>query len=66
MSDPALPIAWNEPVAVNGWTIYAHPVFLAQYDALTVEVDLLRKKGPDDYTKKNPAKTPRGDSKTRF
>lgn len=55
MSDPALPIAWNEPVAVNGWTIYAHPVFLAQYDALTVEVDLLRKKGPDDYTMKNPA-----------
>lgn len=56
MSDPALPVARNDPVVVNGWTIYAHPVFLAQYDALTMQVGLLRRKDPDGYIKKNPAK----------
>lgn len=56
MSDPALPTAWNEAVVVNGWTIYAHPVFLAQYDALRAQVELLREKDPNDYKKKNPAK----------
>lgn len=56
MSDPALPIASNAPVVVHGWTIFAHPVFLAQYDALTTQVALLRKKHPGDYQQKNPTK----------
>ncbi|MDQ2989582.1 MAG: type II toxin-antitoxin system YhaV family toxin [Pseudomonadota bacterium] len=56
MTDPALPTPWNEPKVVNGWTIYAHPVFLAQYDALAVQVELLREKDPDGYKKKNPTK----------
>lgn len=56
MSDPALPTASNAPVVVHGWTIFAHPVFLAQYDALTTQVALLRKKHPGDYRQKNPTK----------
>lgn len=44
------------PVTVNGWTLYAHPLFTAQLDALAAQVESLRQKDPAGYTKKNAAK----------
>jgi toxin YhaV len=41
---------------INGWTIYAHPLFLDQLDALIVEVDALRAKDPQGYGSKNTSK----------
>ena len=41
---------------VNGWTIFAHPLFLDQVESLTQKVDALRQKDPDGYHKKNATK----------
>ena len=41
---------------INGWTIYAHPLFLDQLDALIVEVEALRAKDPQGYGGKNASK----------
>jgi toxin YhaV len=40
----------------NGWTIFAHPLFLAQLDALIRQVDGLKQKDPAGFGKKNSAK----------
>jgi toxin YhaV len=46
-----------EPVLmVNGWAIFAHPLFLEQVETLGKEVERLRAKDPRGYTKKNAAK----------
>lgn len=50
---PAHPAA---PWVVNGWSVFAHPLFLAQLQALTLEVEALKTKNPQGYTKKNAAK----------
>ncbi len=44
------------PLVVNGWTIFAHPLFLAQIEALTRQVQALKQKDPAGYTKKNASK----------
>lgn len=41
---------------VNGWTLFAHPVFLDQLDTLVQQVALLQRKYPAEYTNKNAAK----------
>jgi len=41
---------------VNGWTIFAHPLFLAQVEALTRQVEALARQDPAGYTKKNASK----------
>ncbi|MDR2826382.1 MAG: type II toxin-antitoxin system YhaV family toxin [Deltaproteobacteria bacterium] len=46
----------NLPVIVNGWTIFAHPLFLTQLEALAQQVEALKRKHPADYTKKNASK----------
>ena len=43
-------------LVVNGWTIFAHPLFLAQIEALTRQVEALKQKDPTGYTKKNASK----------
>ena len=43
-------------LVVNGWTIYAHPLFLDQLDALFGEVEALKRKDPIGYVKKNASK----------
>lgn len=45
-----------EPLVVHGWTIFAHPLFLAQIDALAEQVEALQKKEPVGYVKKNATK----------
>jgi toxin YhaV len=46
------------PVAlvVNGWTVFAHPLFLAQLEAITRQVEGLQQKDPVGFTKKNATK----------
>ncbi|NDP37315.1 MAG: type II toxin-antitoxin system YhaV family toxin [Rhodoferax sp.] len=43
-------------LVINGWTIFAHPLFLAQVEALTRQVEALRQRDPAGYTKKNASK----------
>jgi len=45
-----------KPLVVNGWTLFAHPVFLDQLDALTAQVEALRRKDPVGYARKNGTK----------
>lgn len=40
----------------NGWNLFAHPVFLAQLETLTRQVEVLRTRDPVGYTKRNAAK----------
>lgn len=40
------------PLKVNGWTIYAHPLFLEQVEALTSKVKRLQTKDPRGYRSK--------------
>ena len=46
----------GKPLVVNGWTIFAHPIFLDQLDALTAQVEALERKDPAGYVKKNATK----------
>ncbi len=43
-------------LVVNGWTIFTHPLFLDQLDALTGEVEALKRKDPKGFVKKNATK----------
>ena len=43
----------RKPLVINGWTVFAHPLFLAQLDALSDQVLAQMKKDPAGYTKKN-------------
>jgi toxin YhaV len=36
-------------VVVNGWTLYAHPLFLEQLEKLTAAVEKAQKKDPKGY-----------------
>jgi len=44
------------PLAVNGWTLFAHPLFLDQVEALVARVEALRARDPIGYTRKNATK----------
>jgi toxin YhaV len=44
------------PLVVGGWTIYAHPLFLDQLEALTAQVEALKRRDPVGFVKKNATK----------
>src|ERR1017187_3977838 len=44
------------PLAINGWTIFAHPLFLDQVESLIQQVETLKKKDAVGYVKKNASK----------
>ena len=46
----------GKPVVVNGWSLFAHPIFLDQLDALSSQVEALKRKDPVGYVKKNTTK----------
>ncbi|MGH8759997.1 MAG: type II toxin-antitoxin system YhaV family toxin [Burkholderiales bacterium] len=46
----------SAPLVVNGWTIFAHPLFLDQVDALIKQGEALKQKDPVGYVKKNATK----------
>lgn len=50
MNDPP------RPLIVNGWSIFAHPLFLDQLEVLIAEVERARARDPDHYRRKNAAK----------
>ncbi|NHM19875.1 type II toxin-antitoxin system YhaV family toxin [Tritonibacter mobilis] len=41
------------PLVVNGWSIYAHPIFLDQLEGLTEEVEERRRRDPKRWRRKN-------------
>jgi len=41
---------------INGWTLFAHPLFLEQTESLTKQVEKLQQKDPVNYKKKNATK----------
>jgi toxin YhaV len=49
-----LPI--DKSLLINGWKIFAHPLFLEQVEELIAQVEHLRQKNPKDYKKKNATK----------
>jgi len=53
-------------LVVNGWTIYAHPLFLDQLAALAAKVEALKQKDSANYLKKNASKRLAAISKLAF
>lgn len=45
-----------EPLVVNGWTIFTHPLFLDQLEDLIRQVEALKRKDPAGFIKKNASK----------
>ena len=46
----------GQPIVINGWKIYAHSLFVEQFEALLTKVEGLRKKYPSKYKSKKPTK----------
>ncbi|MDJ0897800.1 MAG: type II toxin-antitoxin system YhaV family toxin [Xenococcus sp. MO_188.B8] len=46
----------NQSLVINGWRIYAHPLFLNQFEELITTVENLRRKNPETYRSKNATK----------
>ena len=46
----------EEPLEINGWEVYAHPLFLDQLEKLVASVEKARKKDPTGYRTKRDAK----------
>ena len=44
------------PLVIHGWTVFVHPLFLAQIEALILQVESLKQKDPVGYVKKNASK----------
>lgn len=44
------------PLVVNGWTIFAHPLFLDQIEVLIRQVETLRQKDSTGFVEKNASK----------
>lgn len=54
------------PLVIHGWTVFAHPLFLAQLEALTRQVGAFRQQDPVGYVKKNASKRLAAISKLAF
>lgn len=46
----------DQPLVINGWNIFAHPLFLQQFEDLVTQVESLRRKDSKNYRKKNSTK----------
>ncbi len=44
------------PLVVNGWSLFVHPLFIQQLEALTAQVAELQRKEPKGYQQKNATK----------
>jgi len=44
------------PLVVHGWTVFAHPLFLVQIEALTKQVAAFKQKDPVGYVTRNASK----------
>ncbi len=43
-------------LVIHGWTVFAHPLFLAQLDVLAQQVETFKQKDPVGYVKKGASK----------
>ncbi|MCC7069044.1 MAG: type II toxin-antitoxin system YhaV family toxin [Burkholderiales bacterium] len=46
----------SAPLVIHGWTVFAHPLFLAQIEALVQQVEAFKQKDPVGYVWKNASK----------
>ena len=46
----------EQSLVIDGWTIFAHPLFLDSVEKLVIEVERLQQKDPDNYRQKNVTK----------
>lgn len=46
----------SAPLVIHGWSVYAHPLFIAHLEQLVGKVQALRSKDPKGYTRKNASK----------
>ena len=46
----------DRSIVINGWRIFAHPLFIDQVEDLLIQVKVLRQKHPQDYQKKKATK----------
>jgi toxin YhaV len=46
----------DTPLRINGWAVYAHPLFLHQVQRLIEQVEASKRKDPRGYARKNAAK----------
>ena len=53
-------------LVIHGWTVFAHPLFLAQLEALALQVESFKQKDPLGYVKKNVSKRLAAISKLAF
>lgn len=44
------------PLVIHGWTVFVHPLFLAQIEALVQQVEAFKQKDSVGYVKKNASK----------
>lgn len=44
------------PLVIHGWTVFAHPLFLAQLEVLAQQVEAFKQKDPVGYVRKNATK----------
>lgn len=44
------------PLVIHGWTVFAHPLFLARLEVLSQQVEAFKQKDPIGYVKKNASK----------
>jgi toxin YhaV len=45
--------AIRKPIVIHGWTVFAHPLFLAKIEALSGQVEAQSLKDPTGYKSKN-------------
>lgn len=46
----------TQPLVINGWNLFAHPLFLNQFEELLNKVEQLRQQYPENYKQKNATK----------
>ncbi len=46
----------NQPLIINGWSIFLHPLFLDECEELLTQVEILLQRNPQNYQKKNATK----------
>jgi toxin YhaV len=49
-------LSTHQPLVINGWNLFAHPLFLNQFEELLKQVEGLRQKYPNYYKQKNATK----------
>lgn len=49
-------VSLSEELIVNGWLLFAHPVFLTQYQTLIADVEAFKVKDPDNVKSKKSTK----------